>query len=229
MAKKKSKRKRKDKRSEAGVPRRNKGESLVSYHDRLAELIAQAEKDGDAERSKRLQRKAGRLAHEHERVARQPRKRDAARAGPGSYPWFQCVEEQTKQARGAPHHLPSAAARERANKICGRIRATSRKLYPTYWDIREGRSGNPKSDGHPYAGIALDGGPRTETARDLVVVVDKGGTILDLHSILGEHSFSELDSKYPGLPIFGPFQVLASNIREIHRKAARGTPEVEIR
>jgi hypothetical protein len=137
------------------------------------------------------------------------------------------VEEQTKRAKGAPDHLPPAEARERANKICGRIRATSRQRYPTYWNIREGRT-NPEGNGKPYAGIALDGGPRL-AQRDLVVVVDQGGAILDLHPILGKHSFSEFDRKYPGVPIFGPFQVLASNVRDLQRIAERGTPEVQIR
>ena len=141
---KKSKKKKKRASAPRGVPRRKKGESLVAYHDRLAALIAEATKAGDKALSQSLQRKAGELARKHEDVARRPRNIDEPRVGPGSYPWYQCVEEQTKRAKGAPHHLPAAKARERANKICGRIRADSRKMYPTYWNIREGR--------HSFAG-----------------------------------------------------------------------------
>lgn len=224
----KKKRKKKEASRPKGVPRRKQRESLVAYHDRLAALAAEAAKAGDDELSERLQRKAGKLAKEHIEVARRPRKKDAPRSGPGTFPWYQCVEEQTKRARGKPHHLPPAEARERANQICGRIRASSRSRYPKYWDVREGRA-NPEKDGVPYAGIALDGGPHSKPPRDLVVVVDRGGALLDLYPILGEHSLSEFDSKYPGLPIFGPFQVLASNVRELYRIAERGTPQVEIR
>jgi len=225
MPKKKSK---KTKSAKRGVPRRRKGESLIAYHDRLAALILEANEEGDHELSERLQRKAGRLARDHEQVARKPRKGKRPRSGPGTFPWYECVEEQTKRAKGAPHHLPSAEARKRANQICGRIRATSRETYPTYWNVREARA-NPESNGKPYAGVALDGGPRLRPHRDLVVVVDRGGTVLDLFPILGKHSFSEFDSKYPGIPIIGPFQVLASSVREIQRRVQRGTPPVEIR
>jgi hypothetical protein len=62
-----------------------------------------------------------------------------------------------------------------------------------------------------------------------VVVLDRNGTILDLHPILGDHSLAAFDSKYPGLPIFGPLHVLASDVREIIRTAERGPCLVEER
>ena len=207
-----------------GVPRRQSGESLIAYHDRLSALAAEARVAGDDELSARLQRKAGKLAHEHEQVAR--RARSGTGSGPGTYPWYQCVDDQARRARAAGAETDEA--RDRANHICGRIRANSRVMYPEYWAAREGKAANP-SDGVPFAALVLDGGPRAEPHRDLAVVVDRAGTILDLHPILDDHSMRELDRKYPGLPLFGPLQVLASNVREICRNAERGTPHVQVR
>lgn len=92
-----------------------------------------------------------------------------------------------------------------------------------------GSTGKAPQD--PYAALALDGGPRSpdEQPRDLVVVLDRNGTILDLHPVLGDHSLREFDGKYPGLPIFGPLRVLASDVRDIIRAAARGPCLVEER
>jgi hypothetical protein len=226
MARKKSKKKKS--RPAHGVPRRKKDEPAVTYHDRLAALIAETDKAGDDALSERLQIKAGVLAKKHPDVAKKPRKNGPPRSGPGTYPWYQCVDEQTNRGKGKPHHMPHDQAKDRANQICGRIRANSRSKYPTYWNIREGRA-NPESEGIPYAGIALDGGPRSKPHRDLVVIVDREGGILDLCPILGEHGLDQIDRQYPGLPIFGPFQVLVSNIRELYRTAERGTPRVEVK
>jgi hypothetical protein len=220
---KKTKAKKKKPAPPRTVPRRKKGEALTAYHDRLSALAREAHVAGDQELSDRLQRKAGKIAHEHEQVARRPRKGKGG--GPGTYPWYQCVEDQTRRARAAG--AAPDEARDRANRICGRIRANSRAMYPDYWAAREGKAVNPAEVGVPYAAIVLDGGPRAEPHRDIAVVVDRGGTILDLHPILSDHSMRELDSKYPGLPLFGPLQVLASNLREIYRAAE--TPHVQVR
>lgn len=126
------------------VPARRKSESLVKYHDRLSDLIFEADKAGDMDLSAALQAKAGALAEKH-RTVREPRrgKRKPLR-GPGTYPWNQCVEDQTDQY----------GSEERARKICGRIRASSRARYPVYWSIRgTGRRANPESPGD-YAIIA---------------------------------------------------------------------------
>lgn len=208
-------------KSKRGVPPRKAGESLVDYHDRLSALAAEALKGGKTQLSKRLQRRAGQLAHDHREVA--DRVRHGKESGPGTLPWKQCVSEQA--ARGHDD------ARSRA--ICGRIRADSRERYPDYWEARGApRSANPqlgdtgKTPEAPYAAIAIDGGPRAEQ-RDLVVVLDRQATILEVFPILGEHSLDDFGRKYPGIPLYGPFLVLASQLREICRTADRGATLVE--
>jgi hypothetical protein len=124
----------------AGVPRKKKGESVVAYHDRLAEMIHGAEEAGDTKLSHALQRKAGQLAHDYPRVAESHR-RQAKRSGPGTYPWYMCVDEQMGKGKG----------REAANAICGRIRANSRLRYPEYWAKREGYSSAKKRESEAQA------------------------------------------------------------------------------
>lgn len=198
-------------RSRKGVPRRDPGESLVAYHDRLAQLAADALAAGQVKRSQRLQRAAGELAHEHVEVAKRPRT-DHARKGPGTYPWQQCVDEKMREV-GDPH---------RARRICGRIRANSRQRYGAYWAAREGeRARNPEAaaSGKPFIGLGYDGGPGfTEHPRDFVAVVDVEGTILDLRPVFRAEDLRELDAAYPGLPVFGPFRVLASQARDLWRE-----------
>lgn len=252
-----------------GVPRRKKGESLVKYHDRLSDLIAGAEEAGDVELSERLQRAAGKIARDHESVARGKRKKGLA--GPGTYPWYQCVRDQ--EAKGAD--------RAKANAICGRIRANSRMRYPEYWAAREGYdsaasrdageparkkkgsqkrssraadanpavlapalsmgmhaaagalgaklASNPASDRVPFCALGLDGGPRTQGARDNIAVLDRGGTVLEMWEIHGPADLARFDERHPGLPVFGPIHVLASEVREFRRRASgdsRSTPPV---
>jgi len=194
--------------SRKGVPRRDPGESLVAYHDRLAKLAAEALAAGQTKRSQRLQRAAGQLAHEYVEVAKRPRT-DTDRKGPGTYPWQQCVDEKRREV-GDLH---------RARQICGRIRANSRQRYGAYWAAREGeRSRNPDAASKPFIGLGYDGGPGfTEHPRDFVAVVDVEGTILDLRAVHGEQDLRELDAAYPGLPVFGPFRVLASQARDLWR------------
>lgn len=203
-----------------GVPGRRKGESLRAYHDRLAALAYEAEKAGDEKRSARLQKKAGELAARDPKVAKEKRK--GAKSGPGTYPWRQCVDDQIGRGYG----------QKRADAICGRIRADSRARYPEYWAAREGKGAqNPalghtgKPPGKPHAALALDGGPRGEP-RDLIVVLDRNGTILDLREVLGDHSLRDFERTYPDLPIYGPLRVLASDVREIRRAAS--SPEAVI-
>lgn len=197
-------------RSRKGVPSREHGESLVAYHDRLSMLAAEALTAGQVKRSQRLQRAAGLLAHEHVEVAKRPRT-DDRRKGPGTYPWQQCVDEKTREV-GDPH---------RARQICGRIRANSKQRYGAYWAAREGeRARNPDAAmGKPFIGLGYDGGPGfTEHPRDFVAVVDVEGTILDLRPVFGVQDLAELDGVYPGLPVFGPFRVLASQARDLWRE-----------
>lgn len=208
-------------RSRKGVPSREHGETLVAYHDRLSKLAAEALTAGQVKRSQRLQRAAGLLAHQHEEVARSPRTaarrvagavlvpREERRVGPGTYPWQQCVDEKTREV-GDP---------QRARQICGRIRANSRQRYGAYWAAREGkRTRNPEAVGKPFIGLGYDGGPGfTEHPRDFVAVVDAEGTVLDLRPVFGEQELRELDAAYPGLPVFGPFRVLASQARDLWR------------
>lgn len=126
------------------VPRRKSGESTVKYHDRISELIYEADRAGDVELSTALQAKAGALAEQHATVRAPRRGKPKKRRGPGTYPWYQCVEDQHEQYGSI----------DRARKVCGRIRASSRARYPIYWSIRgTGRRANPESAGD-YAIIA---------------------------------------------------------------------------
>ncbi len=207
------------------VPRRESSESLVAYHDRLSALASQALEASDKKLSTRLQKKAGKIASEHPEVARRSRTGKEPRSGPGTYPWDQCRRDQL--ARGYD--------RERANAICGRIRANSKARYPAYWGAREAPTANPapevhRTPGEPYVALALDAGPRFDNpSRDLVVVFDCDCRVLDVCPILGDHSLGEFDSKYPGLPIIGRIPVLASYPREIVRAHERGPTRVETR
>jgi hypothetical protein len=125
------------------IPRRRKGESKTAYHDRLSSLIFEADKAGDEELSAALQEKAGTLALEDRRLRERPRRRGVR--GPGSYPWEQCVKEQTIRYGDA----------ERAKRVCGRIRADSHKRYPVYWSIRDSgprtRRANPSESDAQFA------------------------------------------------------------------------------
>lgn len=254
----------------AVVPKRERGESLVEYHDRLGALVRQAEEAGQASRSRALQRAAGKLAARHEEVRAAPR--GGSRSGPGTYPWYECVGDQ----------LHRGYDRDRADAICGRIRSDSRKRYPEYWKEREkskkargverapakGRRrhaaaadalnplpliplvplithaaagaagtalarhayGNP-DDQIPYAAIGLDAGPKWSGPgpRDNVIVLNRSGDILEFVEVHGPDDMIALDARYPGLPIFGPFHVLASDIRNLRRRAAHGEPVIEHR
>jgi hypothetical protein len=132
--------------AQPAVPRRRKGESLVAYHDRLGDLIYEATRAGDLDLSAALQAKAGELASQHTSVHRPRRgkRRTQARRGPGTYPWDQCIDDQMEQY----------GSMDRAKRVCGRIRASSRERYPIYWSIRgTGRRRNPDDLGD-YAIVA---------------------------------------------------------------------------
>jgi len=127
----KSKNKRRGGSRKSTVPAKRKSESWRDYHDRLASLIVEANKAGDTARSRALQKRAGEVAREHEYVATRPR--GGRSEGPGSYPWYECVKDQRKRGYD----------KEAANAICGRIRASSRKRYPAYWQARAGNPAEP--------------------------------------------------------------------------------------
>jgi len=107
------------------VPARKKNESTVAYHDRLAELIYEAEHAGDEDYSLALQAAAGKLAHDETSIHR-PRRDGKKRRGPGTYPWYACIDDQVGQYDDY----------EKAAAVCGRIRADSRARYPVYWSAR---------------------------------------------------------------------------------------------
>ncbi len=247
------------------VPKRRKGGSWVAYHDGRAEMIRDAEEAGQKRFSNELQRRAGKVAAAHESV--RDAERGSAKSGPGTYPWYECVDDQ----RAAGY------SQERADQICGRIRADSRARYPEYWAAREAGAKKKKSskksskprrvrraadanpagaagalaplgahlgtsaladgiarvfsnpgargDGAPYCGIGLDAGPKAEPPRDNIIILDRAGNILEMME--APATLAELDARYPGLPIFGPFKVLASDIRRLRRQAAHGTPVIE--
>ena len=128
------------------VPRRRKGESLVAYHDRLSDMIYEATRAGDLDLSAALQAKAGELAAKQTSIHRPRRGKSQTRArrGPGTYPWDQCIDDQMEQYGSV----------DRAKRVCGRIRASSREKYPIYWSIRgTGKRRNPDNPGD-YAIVA---------------------------------------------------------------------------
>jgi hypothetical protein len=127
------------------VPARRKGESVVAYHDRLSSLVYEATQAGDRQLSAALQARAGQLARQHKQVhePRTGRLKTAQRRGPGSYPWYECLEDQLKQYAGD---------KARASRVCGRIRADSRRKYPIYW---EARGLGPRRNPDRYAIVAL--------------------------------------------------------------------------
>lgn len=83
----------------------------------------------------------------------------------------------------------------------------------------------------PYAAIGLDAGPKWggPGPRDTIVVLSRGGDVLELAEIHGPQDMQAFDARYPGLPVFGPFHVLASDIRDLRRRAASGVLVVEHR
>jgi hypothetical protein len=108
------------------VPAQKKGESLVAYHDRLADLIYEANQAGDMDFSEKLQEAAGRMARTEPSIQRPRRGAAKKRRGPGTYPWYACIEDQVDQYGDY----------EKAAAVCGRIRADSRARYPVYWSAR---------------------------------------------------------------------------------------------
>lgn len=227
MAEKKTKKKKPKKRKSTGVPGRKKGESLVAYHDRLSSMAAEALEEGKTRLSTRLQKRAGELAAKQPEVARRSRTAKTPRRGPGTYPWYQCMRDQTE--RGYP--------RDRASAICGSIRAKSKAKYPEYWEARERPAPNPGKGGEPYVALALDAGPhfgRQNPTRDLIAVFDCECRVLDVWPILGEHSLREFDERYPNIPVIGGMStpsipVLASYPRDVIRAHELGPARVQTR
>lgn len=123
------------------VPARKKSESIVGYHDRLADLAYEAEQSGDLALSEALQAKAGALAAKHTSIHRPRRGKRQKRRGPGTYPWYECIDDQMDR-----YGDPAKAA-----AVCGRIRADSRKRYPVYWSLRMPRRNPGKGDYAIYA------------------------------------------------------------------------------
>lgn len=223
------------------IPRRKKGEGLVAYHDRLSARAREADAAGQTTLSRRLQRAAGKLAAEHETVARDAR--GDSSGGPGTYPWQECVDDQ--RGRGYDD--------EAARKICGRIRQSSRERYPAYWEARSGNPANPlpliplvaagahlgatvagdgvahalalanpPSDGVPFCALALDAGPHFNNGpRDHVVVVDRGGAILEVWEIGGPPDMARFNAAHPNLPVLGPLHVLAKDVHVARKRALR--------
>jgi hypothetical protein len=129
------------------IPARKKGESYVHYHDRLSDLIYEANQAGDLDYSAALQARAGELAAKHPSIHRPRRSKKRGQRGPGTYPWDQCVDDQ----------LVQYGSMDRARKVCGRIRADSRSRYPVYWSIRgTGRRRNPDLPGDYAIVVAPD-------------------------------------------------------------------------
>lgn len=177
------------------VPSKRESESWRDYHDRLGALIVEANKAGDTARSRALQRRAGEVAREHEYVATRPRGGEAQ--GPGSYPWYECVEDQ--RARGYEQ--------EAANRICGRIRASSRKRYPAYW---QARSGNPTASPAVPVEVLLSSRPLDVTWAQVLP-----GMVVELVADVRDEDY-ESTSDDPGEPAVkaGQFVVIAPHTGE---------------
>jgi hypothetical protein len=88
-----------------------------------------------------LLRRAGHIANVRKKVRTAPRGKGAK--GPGSYPWDQCMTDATKRY----------GSDERARRVCGSIRAKSKRDYPSYWKERAAK--NPESREN-YKGLRID-------------------------------------------------------------------------
>jgi len=191
------------------VPKRKRRETWVAYHDRLVALAKDANDAGAVEASEAMQARAGQLAAKHKHIRERPRDKDAT--GPGTYPWKQCVSDQRK--RGLDD--------EGAKKVCGRIRANSRRRYQAYWEQREA---NPQPPGKPTVALGLDAGPRHRPSRDLIVLLDEHGGVLELVDVFSRDDLDRFSEAHPGVPIIGPLGVLSSTVRELRQKL----PVVEV-
>ena len=115
------------------VPRRKAKEGWPAYHDRLAALAVKAREKGDTLEATALEMRAGQVAYLHENVRKKARKRSGRKRGPGTYPWDQCIRDAESRLR----KQGQSDVKERAKKICGSIRARSRRAYPAYWAMRD--------------------------------------------------------------------------------------------
>lgn len=185
---------------EAMRPITKRERNLVDYHDHLAALIDQAEHLGEWDASRRLQLAAGRLAGEHEVVARTFRRR--RRSGPGTYPFYECVQDQRRRG------YTDGSARA----ICGRIRGNSRNRYRTYWQAREDaareRKRNPRRrKRNPSADFAIAiNQTQVQDGSVLMIIYDAEGTVVNHHRFgKATEAIAAVDLVYsPDLPILGP-------------------------
>lgn len=107
------------------IPRKKVSQSWQQYHDQLVDLAIEARETMDEVTANALLRRAGHIAEVRKKVRTAPRGKGAK--GPGSYPWDQCMTDATKRY-GSP---------ERARRVCGSIRAKSKRDYPAYWKARD--------------------------------------------------------------------------------------------
>jgi len=187
------------------VPRKKRKETLVAYHDRLVALAKEADDAGDIAASRALQLKAGELAEKHKQIRERPRPRGSS--GPGTYPWKQCIKDQ--KGRGYDQ--------EGAQRVCGRIRASSKARYPDYWRTR---TANPTAQGKPALALGLDAGPRHRPTRDMIVLFDDKGNVLSITDVRSEADLEAFSHLHPDVPIIGPLGVLSSAVRELRTQMA---------
>lgn len=149
------------------------------------------------------------------------------------YPEYWAVREGYSSAEKRPQEA-QARAKERAAKRARNPGQEGDVSTAASLAMRS-RSGatasflgrNPASDSVPFCALGLDGGPRSEGSRDNVVVVDKSGKVLDVREIHGTRDLVSFEADYPGLPVFGPLHVLASDVRDLRREVE--APRIERR
>lgn len=127
-------------------PRRRKGQTWQQYHDQLAGLAAKSLKDGRTAESYGYQVAAKMVAKRHHDDVMASRPAGYRAAGPGTLSWDDCMESVRRK-----HPTWSD---ERCRKVCGAIRARSKRAYPAYWGTSAKR--NPSSDQVDHALHASD-------------------------------------------------------------------------
>lgn len=220
----------------------------MAYHDRLAALAREAEQVGHAAKSRRLQRAAGDLAAKHEEVARRPRA--GKREGPGTYPWNECVDDQVRrgypqerakqicgriradsrerypaywEARGSGRPGANPAASNPFPLIplvaLGAHGASELAVQGVAHHIAAAANPEPTE---PFCALSLDAGPHWKGGvRDHLVVVDRGGNILEVWENGAPVDMQAFLAAHPDLPIFGPLRVVAPDVRNARRRAAK--------
>lgn len=187
------------------VPKKNKGETWLAYHDRMAKMGSDAQAVGKLREAAVYLSVAGEIARVRRSVRDKPRSRAKKAKGPGTYPWDECIRNAT--ARYA--HLPDVA--QRARRVCGAIRARSQRKYPVYWAARDPGRALPK----PNPCVPLD------KKGDLKVTKSSLPTVASVHKWIEHMREYELAAEFAGLEQAKLRKKLEKEIRWAQRQRKR--------